>query len=59
MSQYSNVFFGEEDTLQRVLFLYGHTEDSFFASGIMFNSMEYMLENHLQNFGYVLVLFYK
>ena len=56
--QYSDVFFDEDDTLQRVLFLYGHTEDSFFASGIMFNSMEYMLENHLKNIGYDLVLFY-
>jgi len=52
------VFFDHHDILQRVLFLYGHTDDSFFVSGTMYNSMEYMLECHLQKLGYDLVLFY-
>ncbi len=53
-----NVFFDDHDTLQRVLFLYGHTDDSFFVSGSMYSSMEYMLERHLIKLNYDLVLFY-
>lgn len=52
------LFFDEKDTLERVLFVYGHTEDSFCLGGTMYNSMEYMLERHLIRLGYDLVLFY-
>ena len=58
MAEFGDVFFDDNDILQRVLVLYGHTEDSFFVSGAMYDSMEYMLERHLRNIGYDLVLFY-
>ena len=58
MSSDKNVFFGKHDVLKRILCLYGHCEDSFFVSGTMQNSMEYMLESHLRKIGYDLVLFY-
>lgn len=58
MEQDHQIFFDQQDTLQRILFLHGHVEDSFFVSGTMQNCLEYMLETHLQKMGYDLVLFY-
>ena len=51
-------FFDQKDVLQRIMFLHGHTDDAFFVSGSLYNSLEYMLEQHLQTMGYDLVLFY-
>ncbi len=55
---HQQIFFDGDDVLERVLFLHGHTDDSFFFAGTLYNSMEYMLECHLQKIGYDLVLFY-
>lgn len=52
------VFFNHSDALHRILFLYGHTDDSFVVNGVLYNSMECMLESHLRQMGYDLVLFY-
>lgn len=51
-------FFDGQDYLHRIFFLYGGTDDAYYVNGILLNSMEYMLEMHLRQIGYDVVLFY-
>lgn len=53
-----HAFFEGQDYLRRVFFLYGGTDDAYYVNGILLNSMEYMLEMHLRQIGYDVVLFY-
>lgn len=53
-----HAFFDQADALNRILFLYGGTDDAYFTKGALQNSMEYMLEEHLTQCGYDVVMFY-
>lgn len=53
-----HAFFDQADALHRILFLYGGTDDAYFTKGALQSSMEYMLEEHLTQCGYDVVMFY-
>ena len=53
-----HAFFDGQDYLHRVSFISGGTDDTYYVNGVLLNSMEYMLEMHLRQIGYDVILFY-
>lgn len=51
-------FFGEQERIDRIFFVHGNTDDAYMVGDVMLNHFERMLEQHLVQLGYEMVLFY-
>lgn len=52
------LFFNRRQTLERIHFLYGHTDDCFHTQSFLYNRFDQMLESQMIRLGYDIIAFY-